>query len=137
MQPDDARAEETRSWLSKAAKDLEAARHDFRAEPPLLEDIVFHSQQAVEKSLQALLTWHGRVFRKTHNLIELGEACSQIEASLEQLLRQAAPLTEYAWKFRYPGEPVEPTTDEAKDAVELAGRVFHSVAAFLPPEARV
>lgn len=111
MQPDDARVEETRSWLSKALKDLEAARHDFRAEPPLLEDIVFHSQQAVEKSLKALLTWHGRVFRKTHNLIELGEACSQIEGSLEQLLRQAAPLTEYAWKFRYPGEPVEPTTD--------------------------
>lgn len=137
MQPGDARAAETRSWLAKAAKDLEAARHDFLAEPPLLEDIVFHSQQAVEKSLKALLTWHGRVFRKTHNLIELGEVCCQIEVSLEPLLRQAAPLTEYAWKFRYPGEPAEPSSEEATDAVELAGLVFRAVTALLPPETGV
>jgi len=33
------------SWL-----DLAAAKHEFTAEPPFVEDIVFHAQQAVEKS---------------------------------------------------------------------------------------
>ena len=27
---------------------------------------------------------------------------------LEPVLRSSAPLTEYAWKFRYPGDPDEP-----------------------------
>jgi HEPN domain-containing protein len=61
---------ETRSWLTKGASDLEAATHDLRADPPLLEDILFHAQQAVEKTLKSFLTWHSIVFRKTHNLVE-------------------------------------------------------------------
>ncbi len=73
----------------------------MQADPPFSEDIQFHSQQAVEKTLKAFLSWHRTPFRKTHNLVELGDACCQIEASLELLLRGAAPLTEYAWKFRY------------------------------------
>ena len=36
------------------------------ADPPLLEDALFHCQQAVEKVLKALLTWHDEPFRKTH-----------------------------------------------------------------------
>ena len=68
MPHDDALVAETKSWLSKAASDLEAATHDLRAEPPLLEDILFHAQ-------------------------------------MEGVLRRAAPLTEYAWKSRHPGDP--------------------------------
>jgi HEPN domain-containing protein len=52
------------------------------ADPPLLADVVFHCQQATEKALKALLTWHDRAFRKTHNLVELGEACVEIDAAL-------------------------------------------------------
>jgi HEPN domain-containing protein len=79
-----------------------------------VEDIVFHAQQAVEKALKAFLTWHGRAFRNTHNLVELGEAWSELDPTLEALLRHAAPLTEYAWKFRYPGHPEEPTPEEVQ-----------------------
>jgi HEPN domain-containing protein len=103
MPPDRIRADETRSWLARAASDLRAASHEFTAAPPLVDDIVFHAQQAVEKVLKGFLAWHDRPFRKTHDLVELGQACVGIEASLEELLRRAAPLTEYAWKFRYPG----------------------------------
>jgi HEPN domain-containing protein len=90
---DPALVAETKSWLHKTAGDLAAARHDMLAEPPLLEDVVFHAQQAVEKTLKGFLTWHGRTFRKTHNLVELGGACSAIAPELENLLRKAAPLT--------------------------------------------
>lgn len=75
------------------------------------------------KSLKAFRSWHRIPFRKTHNLVELGEACCQIDQSLEPLLRRAAPLTEYAWKFRYPGDPEEATAEEAGTALATAREV--------------
>lgn len=40
---------ETKAWFARVAEDLRAADHEFTATPPLLEDIVFHCQQAAEK----------------------------------------------------------------------------------------
>ena len=127
---------ETKSWLSKSSKDLSIAAYELEANPPFVEDIVFHAQQAVEKALKALLAWHGRTFRKTHNLVELGEACRSVDGALEGLLRRAAPLTEYAWKFRYPGEPETPTQEEAKEAFAIAWQVYAAVLDRMPPEVR-
>lgn len=108
MRPDVARMAETREWLSKAALDLRAAEFEFTAQPPLTADIVFHCQQLAEKSLKGFLVWHDVPFRKTHNLIEVGQQCSAIDSTLEDLLRRAARLTEYAWRFRYPAKQGEP-----------------------------
>src|SRR3990167_8195952 len=101
--PDPIRAADTRAWLARALDDLRCADIDLAATPPLLGDTTFHCQQAVEKALKAFLTWHDRPFRKTHDLVELGGQCVAIDASLEPLLQPAAPLTEYAWRYRYPG----------------------------------
>lgn len=136
MQPDPELLAEVRSWLVKAGRDLAAARFEMGAAPPLLDDIAFHAQQAVEKSLKGFLTFHGHRFRKTHSLIELGEACVAFDRSLEALLRRAAPLTEYAWKFRYPGEPEEPSLEETTEALVIAEEVYDAVATSLPREAR-
>ncbi|MFC1525447.1 HEPN domain-containing protein [Candidatus Latescibacterota bacterium] len=76
MLPDPELVAETRSWLTKSRRDLEAARFERTADLPFTGDMAFHAQQAVEKATKAYLTWHGHVFRKTHNLIELGEACA-------------------------------------------------------------
>ena len=54
---------DTKAWLSKASNDLRAAAVGLKAEPPLLEDVLFHCQQAVEKSFKALLAFHDRLFR--------------------------------------------------------------------------
>lgn len=91
--PPDARAVETRSWLAKAFSDLRAAAHEFTAQPPILDDIVFHAQQAAEKALTGFLSWHDRPFRRTHDLVELGQACADLDPTLEPLLRRAAPPT--------------------------------------------
>lgn len=136
MLHDPALVAEVRSWLSKAGKDLAAAEYELQANPPFAGDIVFHAQQAAEKSLKAFLSWHRIPFRKTHNLVELGEACCQIDRSLEPLLRRAAPLTEYAWKFRYPGDPEEPPAEEAATALGTAREVFDSVLGRLPSDIR-
>jgi HEPN domain-containing protein len=134
MPDDPALVAEVRAWLSKGGKDLAAAEYELQADPPFADDIVFHAQQAAEKSLKAFLSWHRIPFRKTHNLVELGEACCQIDRSLEPLLRRAAPLTEYAWKFRYPGDPEEATAEEAVVALATAREVFDAVLRSLPSE---
>ena len=86
--------------------------------------------------MKALLTWHDQPFRRTHSLVELGEQCAGIEAGLEPLLRRAAPLTEYAWKYRYPGGDDEPPPEEAEEAVSLAGEAYEAIVALLPEAAR-
>jgi HEPN domain-containing protein len=137
MPHDPALVAEVRAWLSKAGKDLAAAEYELQADPPFSEDIVFHSQQATEKALKAFLSWRHLPFRKTHNPVELGEACSRIDRSLEPLLRRAAPLTEYAWKFRCPGDPEDATAQEAADALAIAREVFDAMASRLPSEVRL
>jgi HEPN domain-containing protein len=137
MPPDPVRVADTRAWLEKAEQDLRSAKADLAVEPPILGDAVFHCQQAVEKTLKAFLTWHDRPFRKTHDLGELGGSCVALDVELEPLLRQAAPLTEYAWKFRYPGDLSFPTAAECEAALTLALQVVRTISDRLPPEARI
>jgi HEPN domain-containing protein len=127
--PPDERALEVGAWLARAHDDLRAARLDVTADPPLSADAAFHCQQAVEKALKALLCRHDHPFRKTHDIGELAVACLQYEPALEGLLRSAAPLTEYAWRFRYPGDLFEPDLDEVAEALDIADRVVGAVSA--------
>jgi len=130
---------ETKAWFRRAANDLRAAEHELSAVPPLLGDIVFHCQQAAEKAMKGFLTWHNRPFRKTHSLEEIGEQCLEIDQTLKPMVDRAVPLTEYAWKFRYPGvpdEPEEPSMSEAQEALVRAREVREAVLSRLPAEAR-
>ena len=43
---------DTAGRLKKAAGDLRAAQVGLKAEPPLLEDVVFHCQQTVERAFK-------------------------------------------------------------------------------------
>ncbi|GIU80349.1 MAG: DNA-binding protein [Bryobacteraceae bacterium] len=136
MPHDPALVAEVQAWLKKARKDLDTAQYELRADPPFADDAVFHAQQAVEKTLKGFLSWHQVPFRRTHNLVELGGACCRIDPSLEDLLRRAAPLTEYAWRFRHPGDPEEATLEEAKDALSVAREVYEAALSRLPEEIR-
>jgi HEPN domain-containing protein len=126
---------DVRSWLIKAANDLRGADVDLAAAPPLLEDALFHGQQLVEKSFQAFLTYHQQPFRRTHSLEEMGEACLVFDATLKPLVDEAAPLSEYAWLYRYPGHPPVPTLAEAHAARDCAARVYQALLARLPEAA--
>jgi len=134
MPPDPERVAETRTWLVKAALDLRVAEFELTAEPPLTADVVFHCQQLAEKSLKAFLVWHDRPFRKTHNLVEIGQQCVAIDGTLESVARRGAVLTEYAWKFRYPDDPEEPEDVEARSALALAREVYQEILRRLPGE---
>jgi len=134
MRPDEAKREDARAWMAKASLDLRAAEHASKASSPLLEDVTFHAQQAAEKAMKALLTWHDVPFRKTHSLEELGRQCLALDPAMQYLVDEAAPLSEYAWKYRYPGEPGPPTGEEAADALRVAHKVVAAALERLPPE---
>ena len=137
MSPEGARLQDVRAWLSKAELVLRAAAHEMSAPAEALwADVMFHAQQAAEKALKAFLAWHDVPFRKTHNLEELGQQCVELDANLATIAAQAAPLTEYAWIFRYPGELHEPDSAEAEQALVAARSVSEAVLEHLPPQAR-
>jgi len=125
MVPDDARFEDARAWLDKASLDLRAADLEMSApEAGLWGDVAFHAQQAAEKALKAFLALHDLPFRKTHSIEELGRACAAIEPGLAELVDAAAPLTEFAWRFRYPGVAGDPSREEAGDALAVARLLY-------------
>jgi HEPN domain-containing protein len=136
MPHDATRVGDTRSWLRKAAEDLRGAEVDLAADPPLTGDAAFHCQQAAEKALKGLLTWHDIPFRKTHDLAEIGLQCARLDVSFEAVCRRAERLTVFAWIFRYPGDVQEPPVEEVSDALALAREVYDSVLTRVPAEAR-
>jgi HEPN domain-containing protein len=106
------------------------------APPPLLADVAFHCQQAAEKAMKGFLTWHDRPFRRTHSLEEVGAECLSIDQSFQPLVDRSVRLTEYAWRYRYPGSPVGPPLAEAQEAFVLACEVLEAILTRLPPEVR-
>jgi len=114
--------------------DFRGAEADLAASPPVVEDVFFHAQQAVEKLLKAFLTWHDKPFRKTHAIEELGEMALRVDPALKKLVDHAVPLTEYASKFRYPGALDVADLNDARAALAVAHEVFAAISARLPAE---
>jgi hypothetical protein len=48
----------------------------------------------------------------------------------------SAGQSEYAWKYRYPGEPVEPDAADARETLALAREVYDAILERLPGEVR-
>jgi len=136
MPHDPALVAEAKAWFKKAAADLRAAEHAVLAQPPLLEDLLFHCQQTAEKVLKGFLVWHSKPFRRTHSLEEIGELCLAIDPTLKPIIDPLVPLTQYAWEFRYPGDPEEPTAEEADEALALVRKAYRALLSRLPEEVR-
>ncbi len=132
----DVRTLEVRGWLLPASEDLRAGRHDLTAVPPLLTDVAFHAQQCAEKAMKSFLVHREQAFRKTHNLTELGGAVARIEPPLAELMRTASLMTEFAWRFRYPGDQATVSHADALHAIETAERVLRAVIDLLPANCR-
>jgi HEPN domain-containing protein len=136
MPPEPVRTVDARAWLAKAAQDLRRVEILLAAEPPDPEGALFHSQQAAEKAIKGFLTWHDVPFRRVHELDEIGQQCVAVDSSLADMMSRADALTKYAWRFRYPGAPYEPTLDEGRTALTLAREVMGSILGCLPLEVR-
>lgn len=133
MQPNLSKVKETAAWLVKAHEDLETAKIIFSADRATQwHQVLFHCQQAVEKTMKGFLLWHNTKFRWTHDLVELGAQCAAIDPSLSEDVGRVEGLTDYAWEFRYPGEDPEPTKPEAKRAIASAEKFSRVMLEHLP-----
>ena len=126
--------EEVRAWLTKASHDLRAADYLARVEEPLLDIVVYHCQQTMEKALKGFLASKGCPFRKTHALVPLVEQASDFEPEFMGLLDHAECLSPFAWRFRYPGDVLEPDEEEAQRALQLAREALEFVLARVSEE---
>lgn len=134
MPPDSARIAEARPWFVKAGHDLRAAGVLLGATPPLLGEAAYHCQQAAEKALKGYLSWHDVPFGKTHDLAAIGGLCVAVDSELEPICVRADRLSVFAWAFRYPGDPEEPSQEEVVAALALAHEVHSAMLVKLPLE---
>jgi len=109
-------------WLRRARSDLALACGRLR-KSVLAEDLCFHAQQAVEKSLKAVLISKGIDFPRTHNLRILIDALPET-VFRDPILDSSAALTDYVVSTRYPGETEPVTQDELKTARHIAAEVL-------------
>jgi HEPN domain-containing protein len=125
MSPNELRASEARAWLAKAVDDLECAT--LLAASGHGANALYHCQQAAEKALKAFLTWHDQPFRKTHNLLELGDSCAAIDPTIAATAASLHVLTDYAWKLRYPSDPYVLEEGELAAMMALAGTALEEI----------
>ncbi len=101
MSPHERLVTETREWLERARADLNACTALIEA--ALEAEALFHAQQCAEKAMKATLTWHQVAFKKTHDLDELKRVCLPLAGDAAAHLSGIEKLSQYAWRFRYPG----------------------------------
>ena len=111
-----------RDWLRLAEGDLAIARCST-AEGVLLESLCFHAQQAVEKSIKAVMQSRNLVVPRTHDIAALITYLINAGVDFPEGLREAAILTDYAVAARYPGSWEEIERDDYETALSLAAQV--------------
>lgn len=118
MPPDPGSPED---WLRHARSDYVLAQTPAGGDI-LLETLCFHAQQAVEKSLKAVLVSKGIPPPVTHNLKSLVERLPP-SLTLPADVTDAVDLTDYAVTARYPGSYEEISLEEYQRAIRLAKSV--------------
>ncbi|HVF77142.1 MAG TPA: HEPN domain-containing protein [Solirubrobacteraceae bacterium] len=105
--------------LARARDDAAAVRAVIDVAGVTDAIVGFHAQQAVEKSVKAVLASREESFPFTHDLEGLLERCAETNVEVPaQLERSAGLLTPYAVRHRYGGEP--PDLVDRQTALMLA-----------------
>lgn len=101
----------TLEWVAKAEGDYAIVERESRVRKHRNNDaICFHAQQCAEKYLKARLSEAGISFPKIHDLTILLDMVQKLEPMWETHRRDLAFLTDFAVKFRYPGESADKET---------------------------
>ena len=117
-------------WLKKAQEDLDVVGEIISKEH-LTNMVAFHSQQAVEKALKAIIEEFEIGFEKTHNLERLiGIVRKQINIDVD--LDMIKRLDEVYISTRYPSDlgllpSGKPSIQDAKELFNFADALYHKV----------
>ena len=112
------------NWLKRARSNLERAKMGKVTQGILYEDLCFDAQQAVEKSLKAILIKLNQSFPKTHSIGILLKLIEEAGVEIPENINKAKPLTAYAVDSRYPGDYEPVNKEEYKEALKIAEDVF-------------
>ena len=94
----------TREWVRKAENDFKVASQILRRRKDVVPDAAcFFCQQCAEKYLKARLLEAGIAFPRTHDLLQLLNACLPVEPLWSAYSKAVDGMTDYAVDFRYPG----------------------------------
>lgn len=122
--PVDDLAEVSRTLFRKAAGDAAAAR-DLAGNPDIPDEIVgFHTQQAIEKWLKAIIAGRGETFEHTHDLRRLLLLAAHDLGEVQFDVDAVIALTQFSVPLRYEdlldAEPID--RDAAVALVDQVGR---------------
>ena len=124
----------TREWLEAANLDLETIPYII-GDDRLTGHVAFHSQQAIEKSLKAVIEDFGQKVPKIHTLQKLFDICSAtISINYDENLIIA--LDSLYLESRYPGEfgllpNGKPDIKQVETYYEFAQNIYHTLKQFL------
>ncbi len=111
-------------WFKKAKNDLRVVQQIMTDSDYPTDIVCFHSQQAIEKFLKAILIYRDIEFKRSHDLIYLLNF-SELSADTKQMyIATFLDINYYAVNARYPGEEDDPTIAEAELAFQIAKDVF-------------
>ena len=128
--------EQAAIWMDYAERDIKLAEK-LQNEEYFAGAAVFHSEQAVEKALKALLLENGCAVERTHSLIKLyGRLPENIRQCVEISEEDLLPIEEVYIDSRYPSiagllPSGVPTSQDAQLIFQLAEKIFVSVKAQL------
>ncbi|EKD23460.1 MAG: HEPN protein [uncultured bacterium] len=108
--------QEHEKWLQIAKEDLKSAKILLKHE--LFGTVVYHCQQASEKSLKGYLAFKKQELLKTHDLVKLLELCALFDKKFDEKQEAAKYINPFATKFRYPADYNVLKYDEALQAVK-------------------
>jgi HEPN domain-containing protein len=114
-------------WLKRSKSNLEMAKAGKSSDEILYEDLCFHCQQAIEKSLKGLLIYLGIDFPFTHSISALVKLIKESRIEPPDFVCNSAKTTVYAVGTRYPLEQEPVTEEEYKEALTLAEQVYNWV----------
>ena len=124
----------TKDWLNSAEDDL-ITISSLLGNPILTNIVAFHSQQAIEKSIKAIIEEFGLTIHKTHNLQTLFMKI-EVVISLEVSDLIISELDRLYIDSRYPGDlglmpNGKPTLKEAEIYFQEALKIKEQVESFL------
>lgn len=123
----------TKEWIKKAEEDYRVAVREAKARPGNYSAVCFHSQQAIEKYLKAVLQENKISFAKIHDLEILLKGCVKTIPALRDYREELIWLTAFGVEVRYPG--FEVGRKDMEKAVKFIRRlriIFKSYFAFMP-----
>ena len=126
-------AELARGWMQKGDSDRLNAERTVQSAGPY-DTGCFHTQQAVEKYLKAVLAWLGQPIPRTHDLEDIYNHCVARAPSLVLDRMELSTLTPFAVALRYDTD-FWPDQTTAQEALDVVNRVRADVLAVLPLEA--